>query len=96
MIAAARLNSLGPEALGLRAFGYRSSSVAEEGLSAAGGGDSDGEWGDGGGGGGWDDADLDGDGQDLIDAPRRVEKLSISYARASKQARPGPSISSAL
>ena len=53
-------------------------------MRCVGGEDSDDDW-SGGGGGGWDEGGWDGDEGDLIDAPRRVDKLSITYARASKQ-----------
>lgn len=57
------------------------------GVSATGGGNSDDDWGgDGGGGDDWDDGAM-GDDEIPDDGLRRVEKLTISYARASKQVR---------
>lgn len=50
--------------------------------------------GDGGGGfedsGGWGDADYEdddslGDAGDLLEAPRKIEKISVTYSKASKQ-----------
>ena len=57
------------------------------GVSATGGGNSDDDWGgDGGGGNDWDDGAM-GDDELPDDGLRRVGKLTISYARASKQVR---------